>query len=235
MTGDPAFLSFELAFAQRPRRVRTFVPRGLEAHPPVLVLFDGQNVLDDHGSFSGGWHAHHAVEKLPKTVRRPVVVAIDHGNAARNHELWSDLDAFLRFVTRSALPEAEHRLGMRFDAEARVIGGASMGGLASLAAIARHPELFRGAMAMSPSAWIAPREIGSELGRARLHPSARLYVDVGHRESPRMVREAARVAGVIADRHERGKLMWRPDRKGKHHERDWRRRLPKALWFLFRR
>jgi hypothetical protein len=30
------------------------------------------------------------------------------------------------------------------------------------------------------------------------------------------------------------KLMWRPDAKGTHSERHWRRRLPKALRFLFR-
>lgn len=224
-----------LPFEGRPRRVRTFVPPHVEAAPPLLVLFDGQNVLDDHGSYAGGWHAHQAIVKLPKTVRRPVLVAIDHGNQGRMRELWHDLDAFLAFVRGEVLPHVEQRIGVRFDPHTRVVGGALMGGLASLAAIARHPEWFAGALAMSPSAWFAPDAIQSELARAPISRSARLYVDVGHRESEAMVRESARVAHLLTHRVGAERVMWRPDRRGKHREVDWRRRLPKALRFLFRK
>ncbi len=210
------------------------MPLGVEAAPPVLVLFDGQNVLADRGSHAGGWHAHSAIEALPGTIRRPVLVAIDHGGVERTRELWQDLDSLLRFVTAHVLPEVEDRLRLRFDPRARVIGGSSLGGLASLAALARHPEVFSGAMAMSPSAWFAP-EIVPELHRARLPGAARVYVDVGHRESDAMVRGAAHVPKVLATRLDPSRLMWRPDRRGKHREGDWRRRLPKALRFLFRR
>lgn len=148
-------------------------------------------------------------------------------------ELWHDLDAFLAFVRHGVLPEVEHRLGAR--ASRRFVGGASMGGLASLAAIARHPTWFDGAMAMSPSAWFVEGAITRELAHAPLAPHAKLYVDVGHRESEKMVRESQRVARLLAARVEPHRLMWRPDRRGKHREIDWRRRLPKALKFLFRK
>ena len=227
--------SLTLPFERRPRRVRIHVPHGVDASPPVLVLFDGQNTLDDEGSFAGGWHAHLANERLPKTIRRPVLVAIDHGGIHRIRELWKDLDAFLALVVHRALPLAEERVGRPFDASARVIGGSSLGGLASLAALARHPGVFAGAMAMSPSAWFAHERIVSELSRARLDAPMRVYVDVGLRESDAMVRSAAHVAGLLARRLDASHLMWRPDRRGKHRERDWKRRLPKALRFLFRR
>ncbi len=201
----------------------------------MLVLFDGQNVLDDHGSYAGGWHAHRAIELLPSTVRRPILIAVDHGGKERMRELWKDLDALLRFVTSHVLPEAEHRLRVRFDPRARVIGGSSMGGLASLAALARRPDVFAGAIAMSPSAWIAPEAITEELRHAQLEPHVRAYVDVGYRESAAMVREAMRVARVLAARLDPARRMWRPDQRGKHRESDWRRRLPKALRFLFHR
>lgn len=222
-----------LRYAREPRRVRTFVPPRVEAEPPLLILFDGQNVLDDHGSHAGGWHAHRAVAKLPKTVRRPVIVAVDHGHAQRIRELWEELDPFLAFVRGEVVPRVEQQLGLRFDPGARVIGGASMGGLASLAAIARHPDWLQGAMAMSPSAWFVEGAIRSELAHAPLPRAARLYVDVGYRESQAMVRESERVARLLARRVGDERLMWRPDRRGKHREQDWGRRLPKALRFLF--
>jgi predicted alpha/beta superfamily hydrolase len=225
--------TFHLPFGGHPRRVRVVVPHELEPQPPALVLFDGQNVLDDHGSFAGGWHAHTAIERLPSTIRKPVLVAIDHGGVARMRELWQDLDDLLAVVIERALPEAERRVGRGFDPSARVIGGASLGGLASLAAVARHPDVFAGAMAMSPSAWFAPKAILTELARSRRH--ARFYVDVGRLESEAMVRGAENVARLLASRVEPSRLLFRPDRRGRHRERDWKRRLPKALRFLFRR
>lgn len=228
-------ITFHLPFEQHPRRVRVVVPPQVEAHPPLLVLLDGQNVLDHHGSHAGGWHAHEAVNKLPKTIRRPVIVAVDHGGLGRMRELWGELDAFLHFVMVEALPEAERQLGTTFDPTMRVIGGASMGGLASLGAIARHPHFFRGALAMSPSAWVVPAEIHRDLQRARLTQATRIYVDVGERESERMVREAKEVAQHLEARLSSTQRMWRPDKRGKHRESDWQRRLPKALRFLFRK
>lgn len=226
--------SFTLPFEGHPRRIRVHVPRGVEAAPPVLVLFDGQNALDDVGSFAGGWHAHLAIDRLPKTIRRPVLVAVDHGGVHRLRELWKDLDLLLALVER-ALPIAEKRTGLRFDPAARVIGGSSLGGLASLAALARHPGFFSGAMAMSPSAWYAHERIVRELAHAELAAPVRVYIDVGLQESVQMVRAARHVAALLALRLDAARLMWRPDRRGKHRERDWKRRLPKALRFLFRR
>ncbi len=110
-----------------------------------------------------------------------------------------------------------------------------MGGLASLAALARRPHDFQGALAMSPSVWLVPRSIAAELRHARFGRGTRAYVDVGLRESERMVRNAAHAAHLLEGRLEAGHSMWRPDRRGKHREADWRRRLPKALKFLFRR
>ena len=227
--------SFVLSYGGAPRRVRVAIPRDVEAAPSLLLLFDGQNVLGDEGSHAGGWHAHQAIPRLPKTVRRPVIVAVDHGYARRIDELWHHVDPFLRFVTHEVLPAAEHHARRRFDPEARVIGGSSLGGLASQLALARHPRIFRGAIAMSPSMWVSPRAFLHELRHAHYVPGTRAYVDVGYRESPAMIRCARAVPDVLAARLPPAQILWRPDRRGRHREKDWRRRLPKALRFAFHR
>jgi hypothetical protein len=52
-----------------------------------------------------------------------------------------------------------------------------------------------------------------------------------------MVREAHRAASILEQtlRAPSAQRLFRPDRRGKHREPDWRRRLPKAMRFAFRR
>lgn len=212
------------------RRVRVYVPSKIEARAPVLVLFDGQNIFDDASSYSGGWHADRAVERLPSTVRRPIIVGVDNGGGARIHELWQGLDPLLRCIVDEVLPGLAERCPVE---QGCVIGGSSMGGLASLAALIRYPDVFRGAMCMSPSIWMAQPAIFTEVRSRPIPLTAKLYLDVGGRESAAMQHHATGMASLLASRGI--EVMWRPDKRGRHHERHWRRRLPKALKFLFRR
>ncbi len=91
---------------------------------------------------------------------------------------------------------------------------------------------------MGPLCRTHDRDVG-ERGDASGVTGASLgpYVDVGMRESERMVREAHRATTILEETlHAPGtQLLFRPDKRGKHRELDWRRRLPKALRFAFRR
>lgn len=216
------------------RPVRAFVPHAAGARPrPLLLLFDGQNVFDDHGSFAGGWHAHAAAGRLAEA---PIVVGVGNGGARRIEEMGHRARDFVAAVRHELLPELEGVLPLA-GPERRVIGGASLGGLASLYAWLDHPDAFGGALVMSPSLWFADGAVMRELERAsRLPESGRLYLDAGARERGRMFADAERLARLLGARGLGGdRLLWRPDRRGTHHERHWRRRLPKALRFLFAR
>ncbi len=224
--GPPSFVA---------RPVMAYVPARLDirAPHPTLYLLDGQNVFGDHGSYAGGWHAHDAADRLPRrSFLPPVIVAIGHGGVLRNRELGVQAPSFVEQVARVLVPEVEARLG---GGGPRVIGGASLGGLASLVALIRHPEVFEGALAMSPSLWFGRRAVLRRLERGAwtLPPGARLYLDAGRRERGSMFADAEGLARLLAARGLGSRLMWRPDAKGAHHEKHWRRRLPKALRFLF--
>ena len=230
------------------RRVRLYKPavKDIARPRPLLVLFDGQNAFDDHGSFAGGWHAHRAVDKLvPKRVCvAPWVVAIDHGNGHRIDELgpWHTgkygghtqhlvdwLADWLMPYLRSRLPVVEGSLGA-------VLGGSSMGGLAALWSHFARPDAFGGAIAMSPSLWFGGRRIFSDLRERATPQFSRIYLDCGLNEGRGHMHPLAEsLALEIASRgyHVR-QLMFVTDRRGTHSERAWRRRLPKALEFMFR-
>jgi predicted alpha/beta superfamily hydrolase len=224
--------SLTLRYDGHERRIRVHVPAGLHARPPLLVLFDGQNVFGDEGSYAGGWHAHAAVARLPSTVARPIVVGVDHGGLGRLRELWSELDPFLGFLKEEVLPLV--RSCWEVDPQHTVLGGSSMGGLAALLAHHRDPETWPSALVMSPSLWV---DRGAPLREVKRHPvprRSRIYLDVGERERG-MAELAARLAAELQERgYREDELLWRLDKRGTHRELHWRRRLPKALRFLFR-
>lgn len=231
------------------RRVRAYVPTppppGLQR--PTLLLFDGQNVLGDEGSYSGGWHAHEAVDRLVASrVVAPIIVAIDHGGESRIDELapFSDgqrggrEDALLEVIASQVLPAVHAQLDVQpwFHA----IGGSSMGGLAALYAHFRMPELFPAALCMSPSLWFGRDKLFDFVSRQASPRLSRVYLDCGGREGKgRMLPLVQSMAmhlesrGWTSGKDGALRVMWRPDKKGAHNEAAWRRRLPKALRFLF--
>lgn len=230
------------------RRVRAYAPHG-HTHDrprPTLWLFDGQNVFGDEGSFAGGWHAHEALDRFAvlKKPLAPVIVAVDHGHAKRIDELtaWSDgkqgggADAFIGWVVSDVLPLAQKSVGLRTDPESTFVGGSSLGGLAAMYAHFKFPHAFGGVLSMSPSFWFARRQF-FDFVKSQPDPwRSRIYLDCGAREGRgMMIRHAREMAEYLGQRgYGSDRLMWRPDSKGTHAERHWRRRLPKALRFLFR-
>jgi enterochelin esterase-like enzyme len=222
------------------RPVIAYVPAVVQpdvAHP-LLMMFDGQNIFGDQGSYAGGWHAHDAVDAMAaKTLCPPIIVGIHNGGASRIGEMGRGLRWFLDAVVSDVLVPILRRFHIA-EADRRVIGGSSLGGLAALQMIFDHPGAFQGALAMSPSLWFGRRHLlrAVEDGAARVGPQTTIYLDAGGRESRGMFNDAAHLARLLgAEGMGSDRLMWRPDARGTHHERHWRRRLPKALRFLFRR
>jgi predicted alpha/beta superfamily hydrolase len=229
---EPALVELHFGYRRAARRARVFIPAAVEPEAPLLLLFDGQNVFGDEGSYAGGWYAHRAVDALPRTVRRPVVVGIDNGGIYRNRELWSGLDELLGAIASSLLPAIRARWSI--GAGPVVLGGASMGGLAALAGHLRHPRVFGGVLGVSPSFWVGGGALFGEVAGTIPHGRPRIYIDAGQREKGQMFEQAAQMAALLVRRgYPASHVRWRPDRRGTHHERHWRRRLPGALRFLF--
>lgn len=231
-----------------PRLIRIYLPRGYDPAKPHfgLYLFDGQNDFDDSPSFSGGWFVHDAVEKLAKTKRPvPVVIGIDHGGPERIFELSpfaveeqnGKLEILLDWITGHLMPALTAELNLVPGPFGAVIGGSSMGGLAAFWSHFRHPEAFGGALVMSPSFWLSNQAIFADVA-ARPNPDvSRLYLDAGAREDRGRVVEAVKTMAehLVGRGYDSDRLMWRADARGTHSESSWRRRLPAALRFMYRR
>lgn len=230
-----------------PRMIRVYLPRHYNPANPSfgLYLFDGQNVFDDEPSFSGGWYAHEAVEKLARSKRPvPVVIGIDHGGAGRNRELSpfsfdmeeGQIPTLLDWVTTRLMPALTAELNLVPGPFGAVVGGSSMGGLAALWSHFHYPEAFGGALVMSPSFWLADEAIFDYIAGQPTPAVTRVYMDAGAREDKGKVVDAVKrmAQHLVARGYDADRLMWRADPKGTHSEADWRRRLPKALRFMYR-
>ncbi len=234
---------FEIVPGVPPKRsVRVYEPSRLRQQDrPLLLMFDGQNVFDDAPSFAGGWHAHSAVERLARSVAPPVVVGIDHGHEHRISELSPfavaghepGLERFLHWITSWLLPKLRREHELSSDPRRVIVAGSSMGGLAALYAALRMPDIFGGAIAMSPSLWIGRGAMFQWVQRHGASSRARVYLDAGAREAGgRMLAAAERMAYTLR-KSAPVDLHFRADPRGEHREADWRRRLLPALRYHF--
>ncbi len=209
----------------------------------MLVMFDGQNVFDDHGSFAGGWRVHRAIDQLGRKRARPLVVGIDHGHAGRIDELtpWGrggragHADSFVGWLVDHLIPDLRRRYRIIDGPAGVLVAGSSLGGLAATFAHFKWPEVFGGVLAMSPSFWLGHPKI-FDLVAARPKPwTSRVYLDAGAKEGGGgAARNVNRMAALLRSRgygdHD---LLLKIDPNGSHDERTWRRRLPAALRFFY--
>jgi predicted alpha/beta superfamily hydrolase len=230
------------------RRIRVYLPRDWNPSEPrfALYLFDGQNVFGDETSFAGGWHVHELVEKLARSRRPvPVVVGIDHGGEDRIRELSpfpvegepGQAAVLLAWITGTLMPLLGTELNLVPGPFGAVIGGSSMGGLAAFWSHFHYPGAFGGALAMSPSFWLAEEAILADVAVRPTPEISRIYLDGGAREDKgRLVAVVKKMAEHLAARgYDSDHLLWRADARGSHSETSWRRRLPGALRFMYRR
>jgi predicted alpha/beta superfamily hydrolase len=224
-------------------------------HFPVLYMHDGQNLFDAATSFAGEWQVDESMELLSKEGIEAIIVGIPHAGIARLDEYSpfsaSNLgggsgDPYLEFVVQTVKPLIDTDFRTLPGRENTGILGSSMGGLISLYAFFRHPDVFGAVGAMSPSLWFANGAI-YKVVRAAPFTSGKIYLDAGTREfggnsswlnilgrSRRYYASVRRMQRLLV------KKGYRPQRdilyveeKWAHHEEDaWARRLPTAIRFL---
>jgi len=243
---DSAFVIPQLG---RSRRVWIYLPPGYATSArryPVLYMHDGQNVFDARTSFAGEWGVDETLDSLHALGDGGViVVAVDHGGARRFDEYspWRNAkygggqgDAYVDFLVKTLKPYVDRHYRTLPDRLHTGVAGSSMGGLISLYAVLKYPEVFGRAGVFSPAFWVAP-EIYGVARRAHPLPGTRIYMVTGGEEGDtpaavvadhqRML-DTLRAAGFTAEELQ-GTV--RPD--GKHAEWFWRREFPAAYRWLF--
>ncbi|GJG85452.1 phosphonate ABC transporter ATP-binding protein [Gemmatimonadetes bacterium T265] len=237
----------------RTRRVWLYLPPGYArsaARYPVLYLQDGQNVFDAATSFAGEWGVDESLDSL-RALGDPgaIVVAVDNGGSHRldEYDPWKSADprygggegdAYVDFLARTLKPYVDAHYRTRPDREHTGVLGSSMGGLISLYAALKYPEVFGRAGVFSCACWIARPQLLAYARRVRpLHPPARFYFVSGTHETaddePARDQQAV-VDALAAAGFPTGVAVVSVVRAdGQHAEWFWRREFPAAYAWLF--
>lgn len=236
---------------------------------PVLYMHDGQNLFAPGKAFGGAeWQVDETMERLlkAKLIRPAIVVGVwntqkrfaeylpqqpyrsfpDSLQALFRAEYGAEplSDAYLKFLTEELKPFIDNNYRTLAGAEDTYIAGSSMGGLISLYAICRYPEVFGRAACLSTHWPVSlrgeyppmPQMLINYFGENLPNPAAhRIYFDYGtetldslYEPYQLMMDEKMRAAGYTEGLN----WMTRKFPGAEHSEKSWAERLHVPLGFL---
>lgn len=128
----------------------------------ILYLMDGQNVFMQQPGTPGEWHADETATTLIEAnqILPVIIVGIPHSGFSRADEylpaelidgVQPSADEFIGWLERTVMPRVERAFRVKTGPANTAIGGASFGGIISLYAASKRPDLFGAAIVESPS------------------------------------------------------------------------------------
>ncbi|MFK7970611.1 MAG: alpha/beta hydrolase-fold protein [Bacteroidia bacterium] len=232
---DPAF---DMPQLSRKRKIWIYLPPDYASSNkryPVMYMQDGQNLFDRATSFSGEWGVDETLTGLFQNGDPGIIIiGIDNGGSERLNEYspWFQQglgggqgDAYLDFMVNTLKPYVDLNFRTKSDAANTGILGSSMGGLISLYAGLKRPDIYGRVGVFSPSVWFAP-QIWNTIDSAQFDASQRYYILAGGREGSNLPADAQRLEQKLIQKGHTSTSVFRQfDANGSHTESFW------AAWF----
>ncbi|HEY2580860.1 MAG TPA: alpha/beta hydrolase-fold protein [Mucilaginibacter sp.] len=197
---------FDMPQLGRQRRVWIYLPADYQSSQrryPVIYMHDGQNLFDAATSAYGEWGIDEILDKLPAH-DQCIVVGIDHGGENRITE-YNPYDSkygkgrgddYVEFIVKTLKPYIDQQYRTNPDAQHTTILGSSMGGLISMYAALKYPDVFGNAGVFSPAFWLAP-QLYQFARQADLPTKSSFYFVCGDAESESEVTDMTKMADII--------------------------------------
>ncbi|WP_273852953.1 alpha/beta hydrolase [Guptibacillus spartinae] len=235
------------------RSIRIYLPEGYQVSKesyPVLYMHDGQNVFEDREAVGG--RSLRMKDYLEKNHLPLIVVGIDSGaNRMEEYRLWAPGKLSEELTGKSASQEAKGREYLDFivkdlkplmDATYRTKGastymaGISLGGLLTVYALCRYPNVFTRGVGLS-SAFFRNQEKLEEF-ILEVDRVGHLYLDCGDKESG-----DERIDHAFLTSNERiyetlekmgASVEFKVIKNGEHHYESFSQRVDDVMSFLLR-
>jgi len=232
---------FDMPQLGRQRRLWIYLPADYASSNrkyPVIYMQDGQNLFDEYTSGYGEWGVDEIMDKLPAK-DQCIIVGIDHGGEYRMSE-YDPYDSkygkaqgneYVDFLVKTLKPYVDQHYRTKADAKYTTIAGSSMGGLISMYAVLKYPDVFGNGGIFSPSFWIAPEMFN--YARQNLNSKFRLYFVCGDSEGDGMVKPMDKM--VKLSRSKGIALQNSPEvivKGAKHNEKQWNGDFPAFYQWL---
>lgn len=210
---------------------------------PVIYMHDGQNIFDPATSYAGvDWAIDESVDRLigAGSIEPMIVVGI-YSTKDRNDEYSPGKmgTAYMDFVVEVVKPLIDNTYRTRPERQHTLVGGASSGGTISFMLAWDHPEVFAGAICMSPAFKVGPGHdfyefdfIGHFEATREKPRDVFFYIDNGGVELDAILQHGIEDMLVSLDQwgYKEGRdWVFIHDPAAKHFESAWARRFPDAL------
>jgi enterochelin esterase-like enzyme len=261
-----------------PRNIDVWLPEGYDSGKShaVIYMHDGQMLFDSTTTWNKQeWHVDEVITKLLSEgkIRDCIVVAIYNNNEYRNSEYLPSValdglhepmrgsivktllndkplsDNYLKFIVGELKPYIDKTFSTYKDPSNTIIMGSSMGGLISIYAFCKYPDVFGGAGCLSThwpmitSGLLYNREITDNTATAFRQyllsnlprpPRGKIYYDYGSETLDSLYKPYQLLVDTIMKKSGYTSTNWitREFRGDDHSERSWSRRLNIPLEFL---
>jgi len=247
VTGTLVYHESVMGEGLRNRDIVVWLPPGYEddtdQHYPVLYMHDGQNIFDPATSYAGvDWAIDESVDRLIRsgTIEPMIVVGIYNSeDRTPEYSPGEKGTAYMNFVIHTAKPLIDSTYRTRPERQHTLVGGSSSGGTISFMLAWEHPEVFAGAICMSPAFKVGPGNdfsvfdfIGYFEATREQPRDAFFYIDNGGVELDAIlhpgIEEMLESLGHWG--YQEGEdWVFIHDPKAKHFEAAWAKRFPDAL------
>lgn len=229
----------------KPRDIIVWLPPGYEedetARYPVLYMHDGQNAFDPAtSSFGVDWQIDEAADTLiRKGLIEPLIIVAIYNSIERSSE-YANNDtgyAYLRFIIEELKPFIDANYRTFPDEDNTAVIGSSLGGLISFILLWEYPEVFSKAACVSPAFKIDRYDYVTEINNySGEKKPVKIYIDNGgvgiEEELQPGIDEI--ISSLENFGYNRGEdYYWFKAEDSEHGEKDWAKRVWRALVFLF--
>jgi predicted alpha/beta superfamily hydrolase len=228
------------------RRIWVYLPKSYAATKssyPVIYMNDGQNLFNEQTASFGEWGIDEALDTLGKKYNREVIViGIDHGGDKRlleynphDHSKFGqgEGDKYVDFLVKTLKPFVDQKFRTKKDVNSTFIAGSSMGGLISMYAVIKYPDVFGGAGIFSPAFWTSP-QIYDDVAKATwTNNKPKFFFYAGGKEGDDMIPDMEKMINLVSQKG-RYEIRRSVSPLNKHNEKAWREEFPLFFDFLFR-
>jgi len=251
LTSNVKILSenFTIPQLKTTRKIWIYLPPDYETSKkkyPVIYMHDGQNLFDDFTSYSGEWSVDETLNQIfEETGKSAIVIGIDNGGDKRlaeyspwNNEKYKTTgegDLYVEFLAKTLKPYIDKTYRTEKQSSKTIIIGSSMGGLISLYASAKYPNIFGKAGIFSPAFWFVSKDLKMYLNINKNNLiNSKFYFVAGKNEDETMASEIENVNKLLLKKSVPGKnIVVKIDEDGTHSESYWKRELKAGLiWLL---
>ncbi|MCF8429222.1 MAG: T9SS type A sorting domain-containing protein [Bacteroidia bacterium] len=240
--------NFYMPQLNKNRRIWIYLPNDYETNLnkkyPVLYMHDGQNCFDKTTAFAGEWGVDETLNNKEKNGDKGcIVVAIDNGGASRLDEYSPYVnsqygggkgDDYLDFLALTLKPFIDSAYRTFPDKNNTAMAGSSMGGLITMYALFKYPNIYGKAGIFSPTFWFSNQLYTYVLNKSKSN-NQKFYFVCGQNEAGNMANWQDSMNAVLQskgyDKTTELKNLKKPE--GTHSESFWNAEFGACYDWLF--